>query len=97
MKGKRTCSKCKRTYRTRKVIKFHGKMLCFYCRQKTRKGKSMKSAGTSGHLRPKTLEATLKKVYDIKTAISNEGYAYGYLYLPRCMIGKKVKLVMDNE
>ncbi len=80
------CDNCNNDYK--RLTYFRGKSLCYKCYKK--KAKIMPCVSKN-----LTIEEALNREYTIRRYLRvKENYAYGYLHLPECLAGKKIKLVL---
>lgn len=80
MKLKKKCDNCGLT--RNKIVRVHGYFVCQNCKKKI-----MTVIPTLPKFIP-TINQALKKIYEVKFQSNNQGQ----IYLPRCLVGYKVKL-----
>lgn len=81
------CDECKKL--CRKFRKFQNKMLCFSCWSR-----KYNRIGCTEGLKPLTLDEALNLTYEIKGRINSKGGLSVWRTFPRCLAGKKVKLIL---
>jgi ABC-type dipeptide/oligopeptide/nickel transport system ATPase component len=89
------CDECGFMYRTRSLIEYQGKMLCFKCRNQKYTYKLNNQICASLQRNKKyTLKEAVEKEYKVASWVDKEGHIRCQVVLPPCFVGKKIKVAV---
>jgi len=88
---KKKCDECKKEFNH--VFEFNNKLICKLCLFKK---ENIIKIGYGLH-NIHSIEKALLKIREVRLQMTYNKYPYGIIRTPRCLIGKKVRLVIVED